>query len=74
MSLIWQNSMLERGHGLLAEIDRNQECPNERFRCRDCHFTGELTVHGKCARCNSDSVESLAVVNAGLDMVPEGDL
>ena len=34
----------------------------EQFCCQDCFFEGELTIHGACARCGSQSVVSAELV------------
>lgn len=34
----------------------------EIFECRNCFHAGPLTVHGRCKRCDSDSVISQEVI------------
>lgn len=34
----------------------------EKFECRDCFHAGPLNIHGRCERCNSDSVISQEVI------------
>jgi len=34
----------------------------EKHECQNCFFTGELDVHGKCARCGSAQVVSVQVL------------
>lgn len=47
------------------QVDMGQASPNERFTCRSCHYTGPLSVHGHCARCDSDSVHPFALLDGG---------
>ena len=35
---------------------------NENFVCSNCYHTGALNEHGRCARCDSNAVVSLAVL------------
>ena len=34
----------------------------ETYECQRCYFKGQLDQHGRCARCQSDSVISLAKI------------
>lgn len=42
------------------------------FFCLDCHHTGPLDVHGRCPRCQSDSVaiaQALRPLDKPLDWI-----
>lgn len=40
----------------------------ESFECRNCFYKGELNKQGRCARCQSDAVISLAAIERSLSV------
>ena len=57
-------SSLFRGDGLLLQdIDLACSVPAERYECQTCFWRGQLTYHGKCGYCNSDTVMPTAIID-----------
>lgn len=45
---------------------------NERWLCLDCYATTGLDIHGRCAACNSNAVDSIESARPWQRLNPAG--